>query len=77
YGDNAMTEHEHTPPLLFHLGHDPSEKQNIAAEHPDVVARITEIARKHIDGVEPVENQLEKGVDLTKTRKVTTVKLAH
>ncbi|NLE38421.1 MAG: sulfatase [Pirellulaceae bacterium] len=77
YGDNAMTEHEHDPPLLFHLGHDPSEKHNIAAECPDVVAQITEIARKHAAGVEPVENQLEKGYDLTKGKTVTTIKIAH
>ncbi len=30
----------HGPLLLFHLGRDPSEKRDVAAEHPEVMARI-------------------------------------
>ncbi|GIU79445.1 MAG: arylsulfatase [Bryobacteraceae bacterium] len=32
---------KHDPPLLFHLEHDPSEKYDVAAAHPDVVQRLS------------------------------------
>lgn len=38
---------EHNPPLLFNLEIDPSEKYNIAAEHTDVLERITQLVEKH------------------------------
>lgn len=59
YGIGPKRE-EHQVPELYHLEHDPSEKYNIAAMHPDVVERLTALAEKHIAGVEPVENQLDK-----------------
>jgi arylsulfatase A len=31
---------EHDPPLLFHLGHDPSESHNRAAENPEIVEQM-------------------------------------
>lgn len=37
----------HTPPLLFNLAHDPSEKYNIAAAHPKVIARIEAAIAEH------------------------------
>ena len=49
----------HNPPLLYHLEHDPSEKYNIAADHPEVIARIQQIAREHAETIETVPNQLE------------------
>ncbi len=52
----------HDPPLLFDLGSDPSEKYDIAAEHPDIIAKMRELAKKHLDSLKPVENQLEKHV---------------
>jgi len=61
YGKKCMIEYEHNPPLLFHLGHDPSERRNVAAAHPEVIAEITKIAQQHRRGVVPVETQLEKG----------------
>ena len=51
---------EHKTPRLYHLDHDPSEKCNIAEFHPDVVERLKEIAAKHVDSIEPVEDQLSK-----------------
>ncbi len=54
-------ETKHEPPLLFHLGHDPSEKYNIAEKHPDVIADIREEMRKHLESHVPVENQIMKG----------------
>jgi hypothetical protein len=50
----------HEPPLLFHLGHDPGEQFNVAAEHPEVIEEIQAIAEAHQKTVQPVENQLEK-----------------
>jgi arylsulfatase A len=38
YGQPQPDPHE--PPLLFHLPHDPSERFNVAADHPDVLADI-------------------------------------
>jgi arylsulfatase A len=38
---------KHNPPLLFNLSEDPSEKFDIASEHPDVVAELTKIFEEH------------------------------
>ena len=35
YGDPKVTQHD--PPLLYHLEHDPSEKYDVAKEHPEVI----------------------------------------
>ena len=48
------------PPLLYNVNTDPSEKFNIAAEHPEVIAEIQKVLEEHLAGLEPVENQLEK-----------------
>jgi arylsulfatase A len=37
----------HERPLLFHLGRDPSEQHDIAADHPEVVARILAAIEAH------------------------------
>jgi arylsulfatase A len=50
----------HDPPLLYHLEHDPSERFDIAADHPSVVARLTALAEAHRASVQPVEDQLAK-----------------
>jgi arylsulfatase A len=39
---------------------DPSEKFNIAEQHPEVIAEIRNILSEHLAGIKPVENQLEK-----------------
>ncbi|MBS0204989.1 MAG: sulfatase [Planctomycetes bacterium] len=49
----------HEPPLLFHLGVDASEKRNVAADHPDVIARIQAAVQAHQSGVVPGEPQLD------------------
>ena len=48
--------------FLYHLGHDVSEKFDVAVENPDAIAKIVELAEAHKKGVTPVENQLEKQV---------------
>ena len=47
------------PPELYHLGHDPSEKHNMAEKHPDIIAQIRELAEAHKAAMIPGEPQLE------------------
>lgn len=49
----------HDPPLLYHLGHDPSEEYNIAADHPDVIDAIRQLRSEHEASIEAVPSQLE------------------
>ncbi len=51
--------HEQDPPLLFHLEHDPSEKYNVASDHPEILTRIMKVVEAHQATIGPVENQLE------------------
>jgi len=53
---------QHDPPLLYHLGHDPREKFNIAKDHPDIIEKIKRLAARHQAGIRPVENQLNKKI---------------
>ena len=57
YGQAKPDRHE--PPWLFHLGRDPSEKRNVAAEHADILARIQAAVKAHAAGVVPGAPQLE------------------
>ncbi len=50
---------KHDPPLLFHLEHDPSEKYDVAKNHPSVIADIMEEVDRHRATVKPVKSQLE------------------
>jgi arylsulfatase A-like enzyme len=49
----------HDPPQLFHLGRDPSEKRNVAADHPEVLAEIQKAVEMHKAEVEPGTPQLQ------------------
>jgi arylsulfatase A-like enzyme len=53
---------KHDPPLLFHLGHDPGENFNIAAENPEVVKQLVALAEEHKAGVVRVESQLMRKI---------------
>ncbi|ODA34209.1 sulfatase family protein [Planctopirus hydrillae] len=57
YGGSKPERHE--PELLFHLGRDPSEKRNVAAAHPEVLARIQEAVKAHQSKVIPGHPQLQ------------------
>ena len=62
---NPPTEIKNTPtvenpPLLYNVNTDPSEKFNIAEEHPEVIAEIRKVLEDHLSGIESVVNQLEK-----------------
>ncbi|MEM6706610.1 MAG: sulfatase [Acidobacteriota bacterium] len=47
----ARTEHE--IPLLHHLEHDPAERFDVAAQHPDVVRRLQQEVDEHLASFEP------------------------
>ena len=53
---------EHAPPLLYNLGHDPGEKYDLSAKHPEVIARIRRIAEAHRRQMTPGEPQLGKRI---------------
>ena len=56
YGQSQPQQHD--PPLLFHLGLDPSEKRDVAARHPEAIDRLQAAVRAHTTGVVPGEPQL-------------------
>ena len=58
YGPDREAPHD--PPLLYHLDHDPSERFDIAADHPDVIADILGEVERHRRSVLPVTNQLDE-----------------
>jgi len=43
----------HNPPLLFHLMIDPSERTNLADQHPDVIKQILKDIDAHREGLKP------------------------
>lgn len=49
----------HDTPLLFHLGRDPSEKRDVSAAHPEVLARISALVKAHQATVVPGKPQLQ------------------
>jgi arylsulfatase A-like enzyme len=56
YGDPRPAVHE--TPLLFNLEVDPSETTDVAADHPEIVAKIVAAAKAHEATVVPVPLQL-------------------
>ncbi len=50
---------EHDPPLLFNLEVDPSEKYDVAKDHPEVIAEIRKLVSEHEAGLEAPPSQLE------------------
>jgi arylsulfatase A len=46
-------------PLLYNLDQDPSEKFDLAAKHPEVVAELRRIADEHEKTVVPVKDQIK------------------
>jgi arylsulfatase A-like enzyme len=56
YGQPQAESHE--PPLLFHLGRDPSEKRNVANDHAVMLADIQRAVDSHQSEVVPGDPQL-------------------
>lgn len=50
---------EQDPPLLFHLEQDPSEKYDVAKDHPDVVADLRAEIQRHQTEMKPGEPQMD------------------
>jgi len=61
YGKGQAEQHD--PPLVYHLGHDPSEKYDVAADHPEEIAEIRELVEAHKAAMEPGEPQLERQIE--------------
>ena len=53
YGPASGRFERHDPPLLYHLGHDPSEKYDLSKEHPDVIADLMAEVRRHQADLKP------------------------
>jgi len=58
YGSDKPEAHD--PPLLFNLNHDPSEKFDVAKNHPDAIEDIRKEVAAHQATMKPGENQIEK-----------------
>ena len=52
----------HDPPVLYNLEHDPSEKYNVAKDHPDVIADIRAEVARHNQALVKKEDQLAKRI---------------
>jgi len=61
YGRN-IKDTKHDPPLLFHLGNDPSEQFNIAEKHPEVIEDIRKEVALHLAGLTPGKDQLAERI---------------
>ena len=57
YGEPKAT--AHTPPLLYHLGHDPGEQFDVAVKNPDVVSELRKVYEEHRAAMKPGAPQLE------------------
>jgi arylsulfatase A-like enzyme len=57
YGGGKPVEHD--PPLLFHLEHDPSEKHDIAKDHPAILDALRREVEAHRAQMVAGKNQLE------------------
>jgi arylsulfatase A-like enzyme len=61
YGRNIKDTY-HDPPLLFHLGHDPSEKYDIAERNPKIIEEIRKEVALHMADLEPGKDQLAERI---------------
>jgi arylsulfatase A-like enzyme len=58
-GYGEATPITHDSPVLHHLGLDPSEKRDIAAEHPEIIEKIRAAVTEHQKTLMPGEPQLQ------------------
>jgi len=64
YGGGKPVKHD--PPLLYHLDRDPSEKHDVAKDHPKIVADLLKIREAHEAKMVPGKNQIEGKISKTK-----------
>lgn len=57
YGGEPPVEHETWP--LYNLDHDPSERFDVAAKHPDVLARLRDVVVAHRQALTPAPSVLD------------------
>lgn len=55
-GDELVS---HDPPELYHLEIDPSERFNVASEHPEIISEIMDLVEEHRKNLVRGEDQLE------------------
>jgi len=60
FTQEARKRTKHDPPQLYHLDNDPSEKYNIAKQHPEVIADLLKEVEKHKASIKPVKSQLDE-----------------
>lgn len=65
---------KHDPPLLFHLEIDPSEKFDVAAEHPEVIADLRKEIEAHQSGLKAAPSQLIETVAMSPEEVVNSYK---
>ena len=54
FGDKEV----HAVPILYNLNHDPSEKYNIAEDHPEIIEEINEFVQEHQENLVRGKDQL-------------------
>lgn len=59
YGPERKNVARPNPPALYQLEHDPSEKFDVAKDHPDVVADLLAEIERHRAGLKPAPSQLD------------------
>ncbi len=60
YGPDQPEKHD--PPLLYDLDKDPSERFDVAGEHPEILADIAREVERHRAGLVPGKPQLEETI---------------
>ena len=60
YGREAQRRTELPSPELYHLEVDPSEKYNVADQHPEIVGDLTLLAEEHLASFEMPPSQLDR-----------------
>lgn len=58
-GDDPVV---HDPPALYHLGHDPGERFDVAADHPEIIEELTRIVKEHTASVDVAPTQLDERI---------------